>query len=190
MTVAVYPRLDELLRERNLTIADLKRQIQERYGLELDSRTLDRLARPEPVQHTDLTIAGAAAMILGVGLGDLFAIEANPIGVSPLLEDDDYLDADQAQRMQVLLDLEDERPLSEHEQRELDALVDEYGRQFCERMDHKIAEKLGVPVEQVRREANERIARASAWWQEIEANPRRRRAFVARAKRRLAASKR
>ena len=189
MTVAVYPRLDELLRERNLTIADLKRQIHERYGLELDSRTLDRLARPEPVQRTDLTIAGAAAMVLGVGLGDLFFVEAIPVAVGPPPEDD-YLDEDQTQRMGALLDLQDQRPLGEHEQRELDALVDEYGRRFTEHHLRKYAEAEGIPLERARREADERIASASAWWQAIEANPRRRRAFVARAKRRLAASER
>jgi hypothetical protein len=188
VSVAVYPRLDELLRERNLTVADLKRQIQERYGLELDSKILDRLARPDPVQRTDLTVAGAAAKVLGVGLGDLFAIEAVPVDFSPLPEDD-YLDEDQTQRMWALLDLQDERPLSADEERELRALVDEYGRRFTEYHLRAYAEREGIPLEQVRREAEERIARASAWWQEIEANPRRRRAFVARAKRRIAASK-
>jgi hypothetical protein len=189
VSVAVYPRLEELLRERNLTVAELKRQIVARYGLTFDQRTLDRLAQREPVRRADLTIAGAAAQILGVGLGDLFAVEAIPVGVSSH-PDDDLLDDDQAERMLELLDLQDERPLTRSERRELRGLVDEYGRRFCEYHDHRIAERRGVPVEEVRREAEERIARARVVLHELEANPRRRQAFIEDAKQRIAAAQR
>ena len=183
MSVAVYPQLDELLRERNLSVAELRRRIEERYGLVVASETLDRLARSEPVQQTDLTIAGATAKILGVELGDLFAIEAIPIDGGATTEED-FLDPEQGQRMAELLHLQDVRPLGEAEQCELQTLLDEYGLRLNEYLEREIARKQGVPVEQVRREADEHVARASAWWQWINANPRRRRAFEEHAKQR------
>ncbi len=38
MGVAVYPRLGELLRESDLTVADLERQIERFFGLHVDQR--------------------------------------------------------------------------------------------------------------------------------------------------------
>ena len=46
MAVAVFGQLDHLLRERNLTVEDLERQIEEQYGLDVDVAALDRLAGP------------------------------------------------------------------------------------------------------------------------------------------------
>ena len=66
MGVAVYPRLSELLRANQLTVAELERQIEQRFGLEVDPKTLYRLSHTDPVQRADLQIAGAAAAILGV----------------------------------------------------------------------------------------------------------------------------
>lgn len=77
--VAVYPRLGELLRASNLTVAELERQIEEQYGLAVDPEALHQLADGDPVQRADLEVAGAAAMILGVGLDELFTVEAAPI---------------------------------------------------------------------------------------------------------------
>ena len=47
MGVTVYSRLGELLRARDLTVADLQNRIAARFGLAVDARTLDRLAREE-----------------------------------------------------------------------------------------------------------------------------------------------
>ena len=77
MAVAVYPRLSELLRARNLSVAELERQIKRRFGLSVDPKTLYRLTYAEPVQRADLEIAGAAAAVLGVGLDDLFEVRVD-----------------------------------------------------------------------------------------------------------------
>ena len=44
MGVAVYPRLSELLRARNLTLAELECQIEQRYGLSIAPEILSHVA--------------------------------------------------------------------------------------------------------------------------------------------------
>jgi hypothetical protein len=122
MAVAVYGQLDKLLRERNLTIADLKRQIEERYGLEVDA--LDGLTGSHSVRQADMTVAAAAAIVLGVELGDLFAVDASAIDIDPSLEER-LLDDAPAQRIRALLDLQEERSLNDGERSELETLIEE-----------------------------------------------------------------
>ena len=57
MSVVVYPRLAELLKERNLTVAELERQIKERFGLAVNPKTLYRLTQAAPVQRAEQEIA-------------------------------------------------------------------------------------------------------------------------------------
>src|SRR5207253_8097880 len=57
MVVAVYPRLGELLQERKLTVAELQRQIETRYALPVDRKTLYRLTYHEPVRRAELDVA-------------------------------------------------------------------------------------------------------------------------------------
>lgn len=105
MGVAVYPRLDELLRSGHLTVAELARRIEKRFGLRVDPKTLYRLASMEAIQRPDLVVAGAAAAVPGVGLGDLFDVRVTPV------EDDGVLDAQalathESQGLVELLDLQ------------------------------------------------------------------------------------
>src|SRR5260370_30565616 len=76
MGVVVFPRLAALLRERNLSVAELDRQLKERFGLSVNVKTLYRLTQAAPVQRADLEVAGATATVLGVGLDDLFTVDA------------------------------------------------------------------------------------------------------------------
>src|SRR5438067_3944994 len=107
--VMVYSRLGALLRVRYLTVSDLQRQIAARFGLTVDTRTLDRLARAERVRRPDLEIAAAAVAVLDVSLNDVFAVQAVPVddgdatGASDAEED--ILDPDQSRRLQALVDL-------------------------------------------------------------------------------------
>ena len=107
--VMVYSRLGALLRVRHLTVSDLQRQIAARFGLTVDTRTLDRLARAERVRRPDLEIAAAAVAVLDVSLNDVFAVQAVPVddgdatGASDAEED--ILDPDQSRRLQALVDL-------------------------------------------------------------------------------------
>jgi hypothetical protein len=122
VAVAVYGQLDRLLRERSLTVADLKRQIEERYGLDVDA--LDGLTGPHAVQQADMTVAAAAALVLGVELGDLFAVDASAVDLDPALESQ-LLDEEPIRRIRALLDLQEEQGLSEPERQELETLVAE-----------------------------------------------------------------
>ena len=180
MSVAVYSRLGELLKARNLTVAELGDQITSRYGLVVDAESLRTWVRDTPVQRADLELAGAAAAILDVSLADLFDVNAIP----DLPEEVDVLDPSDAERLSELLDLQQSRQLSEAEATELAALVAEWGRQVRDRWLKVRAKNQGISVEQARRELEANVAEASRWWQEFQADPQLRRSVVSKLKRR------
>ncbi len=177
MSVAVYPRLSELLRSNNLTVAELERRIERQFGLSVDPKTLYRLASAEPIQRADLEIAGAVAAVLGVGLDDLFDVHAVPIANEEAQTTD--LDPNESRRLAELFDRQAHRPLSQDEQQELYALVAEYGRRLHERRLQEIARQRGISVEAARREMRAELDRAVLWWQAFEADPKRRAAVAA-----------
>jgi hypothetical protein len=123
VAVAVFGQLDHLLRERNLTIEDLRRQIEERHGLVVDLNALQRLANPEGVHEVDLRMAASVVMLLDIGLDDLFSYGAGSADIDPSLEEE-VLDEEPVRRIRALLDLQNERGLSDQEQHELDVLVE------------------------------------------------------------------
>jgi len=183
MGVMVYSRLGDVLRARNLSVDDLRRQIAARFGLAVDARTLDRLARAERVRRPDLELAAAAAEALDVSLNDVFAVETVPAddGASlpdDLVDEEDILDPAQSRRLQKLFDLQDRRSLSEDEQAEMRALVAEYGRRVYDRGVRGIAVKRGLPVDQVRAEVTVDLERMIAWRRELEADPARLEALI------------
>src|SRR5687768_12580182 len=106
MGVAVYPRLEQLLHDRNLTAADLARLIEARYGVAVAAGSLARLTSADPAGHDDLTVAGAAAAVLGVGLGELFDVQAVPVGAGRTSEEglESYLDEPSTRRLFELFD--------------------------------------------------------------------------------------
>ena len=176
MSVAVYSRLGELLKARNLTVAELGDQITSRFGLVVDAESLRAWVRDTPVQRADLELAGAAAAILDVSLADLFDVNAIP----DLPEEVDVLDPSDADRLSELLDLQQSRQLSEAEATKLAALVAEWGRRAVGRGLRKRASQRGISVEQARRELETELAEASRWWQAFQSNPVRRRAVIAK----------
>jgi transposase len=159
-----------MLRSRNLTVAELERRIERRFGLAVDPKTLYRLASPEPVQRADLEIAGAVAAVLGIGLDDLFDVQAIP------LDHDDGsgtgdLDPHQSQRLAELFDRQARGALTESERTEIEALVAEYGRRLHERRLSELAHLRGISVDEARREATARFDDALAWWHTFEDDP-------------------
>jgi hypothetical protein len=168
MSVVVYPRLAELLKEKNLTVAELERQIEERFGLSVNIKTLYRLTQHAAVQRADLEIAGAAAAILGVGLDDLFTIEARP-STEDNEADLPVLGPEESRRMTALMERQAQRLLTEEEWAELETLVATYGRLLHERRVREVAHKQGRPLEQVRREMEQSLARAAAEWRVLDA---------------------
>jgi transposase len=173
MSVTVYPRLNELLRERRLSVAELERRIERRFGLAVDPKTLYRLNSAESVQRADLEIAGAVAAVLDVGLGDLFDVHVVPGSDGDEAEATE-IDPAESRRLAELFDRQAYAVLSEEEQHELDGLVTSYGRRLHERRLHELAQQRGIPLEQARREVAEDLEQALAWWRTFEADPQRR----------------
>jgi hypothetical protein len=170
MSVAVYPRLAQLLAERRITVAELGRQIQGRYGLAVNPKTLYRLTQTAPIQHADLEIVSAAATILGVSLDDLFTVDAiatdaHDEGESQILGPVD------SRRMAELVDRQARRLLTEPEWAEMEGLVGKYGLLLHERRLRERARRRGVSLDQERRETEAHLAHALDNWHadEVEA---------------------
>lgn len=123
MAIAVYGRLDELLRERNLTVAELKLQIEVLFGLKADDEALARLTGPDAAHQTDMTLAVAAIRVLGVSLDDLFAVDAGSVDDDVSRMQTHIIDPT-PRRIRELLDVQLKRKLSDSERRELEALVE------------------------------------------------------------------
>lgn len=186
MSVMVYSRLGDLLRDRNLTVRDLQRQLATRFGLAVEVRTLDRLAQAERVRRPDLELAAAAAAALGVSLNEVFSVETTPADgrIEPVPEATDgeedgaVLDPEQRRRLQSLYNEQSGRALTEAEWAEMRALVDEEGRRLYERGVQDIAATRGQPVEQVRAELAADLEQKRAWRRDLEADPARRDALI------------
>jgi hypothetical protein len=163
MSVVVYPRLAELLAARHLSVAELERQIEERYGLTINAKTLYRLTQPAPIQRADLEIVGATAAILGVGLDDLFTVNAVATDEDPETEAR-MLSAADSRRMAVLVGRQAQRLLTDEEWAELEDLVAKYGRLLHERRLRERAGRRGVPYEQEKRETEAHLAAALEQW--------------------------
>jgi len=181
MGVAVYPRLGELLHERRLTVDELGQQIEARFGMTVDPKVLQRLTHASPIQRADLQVAGATAAVLGVGLDQLFTVEATPVNAG-LEEPESLLSAEQDRRMTELFDRQDRAGLTDAEQAELENLVDQWGHNLHERNVRELAAKRGATVEEVQRELDADLAKALEWWRAVEADPKQRRALVAKAR--------
>ena len=178
MGVAVYPRLGALLHASGMSVAELERQIERHYGLLVDTKTLYRLTHPEPVQRADLEVAGAAAAVLGVGLDELFEVQAQPVEASGGSD----LTPEQSHRLSELFGRQSRGPLLPDERAELESLVYEWGRRQHERRVREIAAQQGAAVEEVEAQVEAELAKALEWWRAQEADPRRRRALERRAR--------
>jgi transcriptional regulator with XRE-family HTH domain len=175
MGIAVYSRLGDVLRNQDLTVSDLQRRIAARFGLAMDMRTLDRLARADRVRRPNLEIVAAAAGILGVGFDDIFVVRTSS-------EEEDVLDPDQSHCLEDLLEAQDWRTLTGDEHAELRALVAEWGHRANEQVLRDIAAKRGQPIEQVRADVAADLDRALVWWEEVQADPAHLEALVAEAR--------
>lgn len=118
------------------------------------------------MQRADLEVAGATAAILGVGLDALFAVEATPVDAEEHDPAPSYLTPEQSQRLALLFDRQAHGDLAADERAELDSLVATYGRGLRERQVRDYAARLGLPIEQARREIASRFEEAVAWQSE------------------------
>lgn len=154
MTVVVYSQLGELLQARRPSVADLERQLRQRFGLTVNTKTLYRLTKPEPIQRADLEVAFATAAILGVSLDDLFTMRTLPDevdGTAPVL------DPAASRRLAELFDRHAARPLTHAEQAEIDGLVLDYSRLARDRELRRYADAHGRSLEQARDQVREQV---------------------------------
>lgn len=187
MSVAVYPRLGDVLASRNVTVPELERQIKERFGLSVKPELLYWLLLAEqPVQQVDLQVVGAAAAVLDVALDDLFAVETAPNGVSGKT-DKPILGLRDSRRLALLLDKQGRATFSDAESAELEALVARYRHLLHERRLREIARQQGITVEQARREAAAQVDEALRWWRTFNGDPQRRQEMAEQVARRAAA---
>jgi hypothetical protein len=187
--VAVFSRLDSLLQERNLTLAEVRQQIEALYGIVDNDATLEHLASGEVLEDANLNVVGAVAGLLGVSLNDLLQVFALPVSMLNPPSEPDFLTEEESRRLYELFDRQDDGILTSDEQRELDALVyDKYGKRLNDYYRHKEAKRRGISVAQVQREEDERIAKATSRLAWLESDPARYEAFVERVKQQRASS--
>jgi hypothetical protein len=171
MSVVVYPRLRELLRSRSLTVAELERQIKQQFGLSFDSKTLYRLAQAESIQRADMKLVGAAAVVLGVRLCDLFDVQTTSIDDELTTAEASVVSSEKSQRLAKLFNQQSQRPLRPTEQRELDELVAEYVHNLRELRVREYAKMHGISVEQARHEMVSRFNDALDEVKRLDAKP-------------------
>lgn len=155
VAVAVFGQLDHVLRERNLTLADLKRQIEERHELTVDEVALAQLAGNERLAQFDLTVVGAAANVLGVPLDDLLFVLALPFSPERPTTKVNMLTEEETWRVWALFGMQEKRILSDRERQELEAISEEGDRRARELFWRKEAERRGVPFEALEEEIGE-----------------------------------
>ncbi len=183
MGIAVYPRLSELLRAHNLSVAELERRLKRRFGFQIDPKTLYRLTHADPIQRADLEIAGAVAAILGVGLDDIFDVRVTPLSTNGDVADDDLTTAE-SRRLAELFDCQATTGLTTTERAELERLVDEFGRRLHEQRLHEIAELRGISIDQARSDMAAELRETVQWWHHFEADPKNRRTLASSIRRR------
>lgn len=110
MTYA-YSILPQLLSERRLTVADVHKRLLER-GFRFDKKTLYRLISPEPLHRIDTPVMGAICKEFKVGLDDLLVWEP----VKPKLR---RIDSETQERLDFLMEKNNEGTITEAERREL-----------------------------------------------------------------------
>jgi hypothetical protein len=164
VSILIYPQLAAHLERRHLTVAELSRQIEQRYGLAVDAQRLDYLTQTAPLQQADLQIAGAAAAILGLKLDDLFLVAAIPNNGTNG-PGDNALPPTESKRLSDLFARKREAGLTDEEGTELDTLIAAYGRRLHEQNLRELAQRGGVSIEAAERESAAQIAEALDWWE-------------------------
>jgi len=113
MSVMVYPLLGELLQGRRMTVIDLAREIARQYGITAERASLERLMQPVPIHRADMTVAGAVAKVLDVGLDDLFDVRAVRDGQDG--EGEEYLNQSETRILTYLFDCQGQGVITEDE---------------------------------------------------------------------------
>jgi hypothetical protein len=180
MSVAVYPLLGALLRDRNMTITDLEREVARQYGITAERGTLERLMQPVPIHRADMDVAGAVAKALNVGLDDLFDVRAVRDGQG--VESTDYLSPSDTQALTRLFTRQDEGLITDDEQQRLDALVAKQAQLVTEQWLRQIAAAQHRTLEDVSAEIDADVQRAHKEWLAFQNDPDKQAEAMERAK--------
>ena len=171
MSVTVYSRLNELLRQRDLTVGALERHIDERFGILLDPGVVDLLMRDAPVRQADVTAIGAVAAALDVELGELVVVRV--VSAEDDAEEDmSDLNPSDSRRLDALFDKQGLDSLSEGEQAEMRRLVAQSARHMRERRTRQYAKRRNISIEQARQDLQDKFQEALTWIKDFESNPR------------------
>lgn len=119
MSTICLSRLPILLKERQMTVLSLQRQLAQQ-GRVVNKNTLYRLASRQPLKKVDLTIAGEICSLFGIGLDELFVIRQQQGGEKQVT-----FTNEQKERMRILWELAREGTITPEEERELHQLVGE-----------------------------------------------------------------
>lgn len=116
--IVAYSRLQEILRERRLTVSELHRRMQQR-NLDVNIKSLYRLNDAhQPLARLDLRVAGAICQLCDVTLADLVDFSGQGFKLAKLSDT-------KQRRLSSLMDKNNEGKLSKREQGELQDLVRE-----------------------------------------------------------------
>ncbi len=116
--IVAYSRLQKILDEKRLTVAELHRRLQQQnQGVNIKS--LYRLNdAQQPLTRLDLRVAGAICQLCDVTLADLVDFSGQGAKLAKLT-------ADKQDRLDTLMDTNNQGKLSRKQQRELQDLVRE-----------------------------------------------------------------
>lgn len=117
MSLKTYPRLNELLRKRKMSVTQLHREMQ-RLGFNVNVKTLYRLRREEPVENLNMTAATGICQVLHLGLDDLVQTRAVQTALQQMSEN-------KQRRLDELMDRNTEGQLTRRERKEFEKLVEE-----------------------------------------------------------------
>ena len=116
--IEAYSRLQNILEERALTVPELGRRLAEQ-GRKVNIKSLYRLRNAhEPLRRLDLTVAGAICEVFGVDLGELVSFDR----LGGRLK---RLSRARQDRLDELMDANNEGRLRKAERQELQSLVEE-----------------------------------------------------------------
>jgi Cro/C1-type HTH DNA-binding domain len=114
--IQAYSRLKRLLGERNITVPELQKRIQQR-GMHVNLKSLYRLSREhQPLARLDLRVAGAICQVCEVPLSELITFET-PRGTLHRLS------AAKQKCLDMLMTKNNNGQLTDGEREELRALV-------------------------------------------------------------------
>jgi DNA-binding Xre family transcriptional regulator len=119
-TMVAWSNLKLILAQRNLSVLDLHKKLQKR-GVAVNVKSLYRLAEPEPLWKIDTRIVNAICQTFGLQLGDLVQLEKPTKQLQ-------RMDAEKQERLEALMEKNNEGEPTRAERAELTRLVEESQR--------------------------------------------------------------